>query len=118
MSFYYWKFPIITNEGYNRILLIKEEGDSPMNARNKITRDIILLSRRGIPRFYFNRKYICLSHSNDDRMLNFDYFEVDSSLFQKLSISLPEIITPEFVKQSGLNKNAEPFIPIRYSRYS
>ena len=112
LSVYYWKFAITTSYGDSRNLLVKEEAESPVDAKNKAIYNIILMSKNGIPRFYFNDKYICLSHSNDERMLTFDYVEIDSSLLQKISITPPEMILPEFLKKQGLNYKAKPFIPL------
>ena len=90
---------------------IKQEANNKKEACKLITSKIILLSRLGIPRFYINNKLICLSHSNNDQMSEYEYVDVDGRLYQYLTVTNPELIIPQFIKQQGLNYNAPAFIP-------
>jgi hypothetical protein len=111
MPTFYWKMNIITYKGKNKKLSIKENAETNLDASRSITNKIIMISRQGIPRFYINGNYICLSHSNDPRMNNYDYIEVEIEIYHKLSVQIPEMIIPEIVKKQGLNINAKPFLP-------
>lgn len=111
MLVFYWKVNLSTDRAPMRDITITQVADSASEASKMITNKIIGLSRRGIPRIYLNGNLMCFSHSNDRQMLDYEYVEVDGRLYQYLTITLPDMIMPHYIRQQGLNYNAPVFIP-------
>jgi hypothetical protein len=105
MPKYYWKFEKEFSTGCNNDVYIQVDADTPSQARSILVNHIIKMTRYGMPRLFKTSKgNILISQSNDARVVNLPYIDIDYSLFQKILCFTPNVI-PE------LNHLAQPFIP-------
>ena len=105
MPTYYWKIQALLNTGIHAELFITINTNTPERAKKILITHIIKMTRFGIPRLFITPKAkIVISHSNDVRISNLPFINIDYLLLQKILSFAPSL-------SFELNHNAIPFIP-------
>lgn len=117
MPLYHCKFNVTTNKGFNRTVYLRQDAIDAPNARIIILHRVLMLTKYGYPRIYFESRgkdqlpSIIFAQSNDSSIHSKEYVEIDFKVFSILtSIKLEEVVI-DTIKKKGLNHNAPPFIP-------
>ncbi len=110
-----WKYNVVTNNGNLRLITVVENTGDPIKARFNLISNLNLLSRYGIPCFYYNQEtdQMVLSHTNAKSVeVSKEHFVIDYDMIEHFITSKPDIVCPEKVV-SDLNVHAAPFRPTK-----